>query len=205
MSDDVFERAAEPWERACVERARKGDRRAFAELYRAHAPRLYARVLMPRLGDASAAEDALSETFRALIEHLPELRADGPSLWPWLCRVAANKALDVHRRRARTQRALVQFEGLLGPIEHALDPGSEHEASSGRAALRARVGQVLETIAPRYRRAIELRFIEDLPRERCAELLEVKLGTFDVLILRALRAFRQAWEAHPTSTERGLR
>ena len=62
---------------------------------------------------------------------------------------------------------------------------------------------VLAAISPRYRRAIELRFLEDRPREQCAALLEVKLGTFDVLLLRALRAFRQAWEARP-SVERGL-
>jgi RNA polymerase sigma-70 factor (ECF subfamily) len=203
VSGQSFEPSVEAWERACIERARSGDREAFAELYRAFAPRLYARVLMPKLGNAAAAEDALSETFRTLIEHLPRLHADGSSLWPWLCKVAANKAVDVHRRSARTRRALVQFEGLLGPLEHALDAGAEHETSSRRAALRARVGQVLAAITPRYRRAIELRFIEDLPRERCAELLEVKLGTFDVLILRALRAFRQEWEAH-ASLERGL-
>jgi hypothetical protein len=29
--------------------------------------------------------------------------------------------------------------------------------------------------------------------------MEVKLGTFDVLLLRALRSFRQAWELHSAS------
>jgi RNA polymerase sigma-70 factor (ECF subfamily) len=45
----------------------------------------------------------------------------------------------------------------------------------------------------RYRRAIELRFVEEFSREECAAALDVKIGTFDVLLLRALRAFRKEW------------
>ncbi|MCB9624549.1 MAG: hypothetical protein H6723_14645 [Sandaracinus sp.] len=52
----------------------------------------------------------------------------------------------------------------------------------------------LDALNPRYRQAIELRFFDERERQDCADLLEVKLGTFDVLILRALRAFRKEWE-----------
>jgi RNA polymerase sigma-70 factor (ECF subfamily) len=55
------------------------------------------------------------------------------------------------------------------------------------------VTSVLERLNARYRRAIELRFVEELPREECALALEVKIGTFDVLLLRALKAFRKEW------------
>src|SRR6266851_110239 len=46
------------WELQCVEEAQRGNRRAFVELYTAFAPPLYAEVLLPRLGNAVAAEDA---------------------------------------------------------------------------------------------------------------------------------------------------
>ena len=52
---------------------------------------------------------------------------------------------------------------------------------------------MLSRINPRYRRAIELRFFEEQPREACAQALDVQIGTFDVVLLRALRAFRAAW------------
>ena len=61
--------------------------------------------------------------------------------------------------------------------------------------------QVLQALNPRYRRAIELRFLEEHPRERCAQLMEVKLGTFDVVLLRALRAFRKNWEQRFAAAE----
>ncbi len=59
--------------------------------------------------------------------------------------------------------------------------------------MRDAVATALARINPRYRRALELRFFEDQDRDRCAAALEVKIGTFDVLLLRALRAFRAAW------------
>jgi RNA polymerase sigma-70 factor (ECF subfamily) len=189
------------WEQSRVRSALAGDRSAFAELYRAFAPKLYELVLMPKLGDARAAEDALSDTFRALLEHLGELETGTQSLWPWLCRVAGNKAIDQHRKRARTRRALTSFEEQLGPWLGQLesDAGAQLDERMTRVELQRAVSAVLDGLNPRYRRAIELRFLEEHARERCAELMEVKLGTFDVLLLRALRSFRQAWELHSAS------
>lgn len=192
------EGSEQSWERACLARARNGDGAAFAELYRAFAPKLYTHVLLPKLGSAEAAEDALSETFRTLFEHITTLAQDGPhadrGVWPWLCRVATNKAYDMHRKRARTRRALCSFESLLAPLLPAIDTHGALELDDRRAELQTLVARVLGTLSPRYRQALELRFLQDRPREQCAELLAVKLGTFDVLVLRALRAFRRQWE-----------
>lgn len=184
------------WERRCLERARRGDRRAFAELYEAYAGALYRRVLMPRLGNPQAAEDALSETFRTLLERMDRYEDQGKSIYHWLSRVAVNKANDMHRVKGRTSRALASFESLLAPLTGAPeDPAELTEDRDEQARLAQIVQEVLGRINPRYRRAIELRFLEDRPRQACADVLEVKLGTFDVLMLRALRSFRKEWEA----------
>jgi RNA polymerase sigma-70 factor (ECF subfamily) len=183
------------WERRCLERARAGEREAFAELYRAFAPRLYSQVLMPKLGNRQAAEDALSETFRTLLERREQVEVRERSLFHWLARVAANKAIDMHRVKARTGRALTSFEGLVSPLREHTGPDVDMEQRDLRARVQQGVERVLPELNPRYRRAIELRFFEEHSRERCAELMEVKLGTFDVLLLRALRAFRKRWEA----------
>jgi DNA-directed RNA polymerase specialized sigma24 family protein len=52
---------------------------------------------------------------------------------------------------------------------------------------------VLAGMNPRYARAIRLRFFDELSREVCAEALEVTVATFDVVLLRALRAFKKTW------------
>lgn len=197
---------SEAWlarERGLVAGARRGDTAAVAELYRAFAARLYRTVLMPRLGNAQAAEDALSETFRTALERLDTFDERGTSIYFWLSRIAVNKATDMHRVKARTRRALASFDELLAPLRpSAPRPEKELVEREREAMLRERVQEVLGALNPRYARAIELRFFEDKSRDECADALEVRLGTFDVLLLRALRAFRARWEAM-VGTERG--
>ena len=183
------------WERALVARAARGDSEAFGEIYDAFADRIYGRVLYPLLGNTAAAEDALSETFRAAYQRLDTYQSGEVSIYFWLARIAKNKALDMHRARKVTGRALCSFEALLEPLRSGPDsPEQLLDAAVSRRALGEAVQTTLGQINERYREAIALRFLEDHPREVCAERLGVKLGTFDVLILRALRAFRKRWE-----------
>jgi RNA polymerase sigma-70 factor (ECF subfamily) len=192
---DLNQSGTRRWERKRVDRALSGDAAAFGEIYDAYAPRLYASVLFPLLGNASAAEDALSETFRVAFQKLGDFRPGEVSIYFWLSRIARNKALDMHRARKVTGRALTSFETLIAPLAPApASPEDLLEGAVGQARLREAVQRTLQEINERYRLAIELRFLEDLPRETCAERLSVKLGTFDVLLLRALRAFRATWE-----------
>jgi RNA polymerase sigma-70 factor (ECF subfamily) len=178
-------------ERRCLSAIKRGDRAAFHRLYQAMAPPLYARILLPRLGDPTAAEEALADTFARAVERLDSYQDRGGSIWSWLVAIAANRALDLHRERARTGRAMAGFQALLGPILG--DAEAPHDEALDQAKLRDAVAAALARINPRYRRALELRFFEEQDRDRCAAALEVKIGTFDVLLLRALRAFRAAW------------
>ena len=194
LSADEVHRALEDteWlrrERECLARARAGDRQAFAEIYEAFARVLYARVLMPRLGNPAAAEEALAETFHTALERLGDFDDRGRSVWFWLARIAANKATDQHRARARGGRALASYARLVAAAEDTAPPASGREAEE----LRAAIERVLARVHPRYRRAIELRFFEERARDACASALEVQVATFDVVLLRALRAFRAAW------------
>lgn len=183
------------WERPRIDRASGGDDKAFGELYQAYAPLIYSRVLMPKLGRPDAAEDALSETFRSGYERIDRFEQKGVSIYFWFARIAANKAMDMHRARERKTRALGNFETMLAPmLGHVPLPDERLDAHVEAKTLRARIQSVLAEINPRYRRAIELRFFEQRSREACAEAMAVKLGTFDVLVLRALKGFRKKWE-----------
>jgi len=183
------------WEKRCLGRIKKGDMRAFGELYNAFANRLFTRVLLPTLGDRAAAEDALAETFKTALEKIKTFEEKGVSVFHWLARIGKNKALDMHRARERTGRALCNFEGMLAPLlgDSPL-PGNGLQAEEEGQRLRQAVANVLEKLNPRYKKVLELRFFQDRSRRECAEMLELKLGTLDVLVLRALRAFRKEWE-----------
>ena len=183
------------WERPRIEGAAKGDDKAFGELYRAYAPLIYSRVLMPKLGRPDAAEDALSETFRSAYERIDRFEQKGVSIYFWFARIAVNKAMDMHRAQQRKSRALGNFETMLAPMLGQVPlPDERLDAYVETETLRARIQKVMSQINPRYRRAIELRFFEQRSREECALEMDVKLGTFDVLVLRALKGFRKKWE-----------
>jgi RNA polymerase sigma-70 factor (ECF subfamily) len=183
------------WEKRCLSRIRKGDMQAFGELYNAFSNRLFTRVLLPLLGDRAAAEDALAETFKTALEKIGTFEEKGVSVFHWLARIGKNKALDMHRSRERTGRALCSFEGMLAPLRGDTPlPGNGLQAEEEGKRLREAVGRVLEKLNPRYKKVIELRFLQDRSRKECAEMLELKLGTLDVLVLRALRAFKKKWE-----------
>jgi RNA polymerase sigma-70 factor (ECF subfamily) len=163
---------------------------AFERLFQLHAQALYRRVLLPRLGNAAAAEDVLADTFQRAFERIGDFEDRGKGVWGWLATIAANRARDLQREQQRRGRALVNFTALLEPLAEDAPP---LESSLERQRLRAQVERALAALTPRYRRAVELRFLEERSREECAALLEVKIGTFDVVLLRALRAFRKVW------------
>lgn len=195
MDAEFNDTSQRSWERQCVSRAAAGEAQAFGELYDAYAERIYRRVLYPLLGNAAAAEDALAETFRVAFQRLGDFQPGNVSIYYWLSAIAKNKALDMHRARKVTGRALANFESLLEPLESGPD-SPEHllDREMSRERLGRAVQLTLQHLNERYREAIALRFLEDQPRAICAERLGVKLGTFDVLILRALKAFRKRWD-----------
>ncbi|TMD93649.1 MAG: RNA polymerase subunit sigma-24, partial [Chloroflexi bacterium] len=81
-----------------LERARHGDREAFAELVTRHQDGLYTMALR-LLGRPEDACDVVQETFMRAYINLPKLR--GSSIRGWLYRVALNAGHDVLRRGVR--------------------------------------------------------------------------------------------------------
>jgi RNA polymerase sigma-70 factor (ECF subfamily) len=62
-----------------------------------------------------------------------------------------------------------------------------------RSLARSQLDRALATLNDRYRRAVELRVLEERPREDCAAALGVTVGNFDVILHRALAALRKAY------------
>jgi RNA polymerase sigma-70 factor (ECF subfamily) len=179
-------------ERRLVEEAQAGNLDAMRPIFERYASPLYATVILPRIGNTAAAEDVLRETMATAIEKIDKFRWQGHSIYAWLRQIAVNKSYDLHRRSKRNQRladALAVESEAETPFEHRAD--ARLIAEEERRANRQRIGEALAGISDRYRRAIELRLIDELPREECARQMDVSTGTFDVLLFRAVRAFRK--------------
>ena len=182
-----------PDERLVVAQAAAGDRRAFEQIYRAYASTLFSYVLVPMLGDRDDAHDCLRETFVSAHKHLAAFVWQDSGIYPWLKTLAKNKARDLLRASGRRQRLRGAFEEHLGTAGSA-EPQNPAEEELQRGALRVRIEAVLEELNPRYAQVLRLRLLEDRSREECATVLEVKVGTLDVLLFRACKSFRAACE-----------
>ena len=167
---------------------------AFEQLYRAHAPTLLARIIRPRVAGAADQEDLLVDTFRTALEKIGAYRWMGTGFFAWLARIAKNKIVDQVRARRSRARAV---ERLAAEPEPDAPPEADWAilASAREEHLRNAIDAILGEIHERYAHALKLRFIDGLPRPECAAAMDVKIGTFDVVLLRAVRAFRAAWES----------
>jgi RNA polymerase sigma-70 factor (ECF subfamily) len=191
----MAEDAATAEERALVESAQQGDDAALRMLLDRFARPLYAAVILPRVGSPPDAEDILRDTLSRAVERLGTFRWTGAGFYPWLRQIALNLVIDRARRNARRSRAEGEPErqaAVVQPLHHA---GAEElliEQQERAVALKM-LEQALGQLNERYRRAIELRLLEERAREECAEALGVTVGNFDVIFHRALSALRKAY------------
>jgi RNA polymerase sigma-70 factor (ECF subfamily) len=179
-------------EQRLVEEAQQGNLDAMRPILERYAQPLYGTVILPRLGDAVSAEEVLRDTLATAVEKIKRFTWQGKTIYPWLRQIAINKVFDVHRQSKRSRRLA---DALVHEVKTESDPDSHADAQlmadQERRAHRERIDDTMQLLAERYRTAIELRLVQELSREDCAKRLGVTIGTFDVLLFRAVRAFRK--------------
>jgi RNA polymerase sigma factor (sigma-70 family) len=179
-------------EQRLVEEAQQGNLDAMRPILERYAQPLYGTVILPRLGDAVSAEEVLRDTLATAVEKIQRFTWQGKSIYPWLRQIAINKVFDVHRQSKRSRKLA---DAMAHEVATETDPDSHADAQliadQERKAHRDRIDETMQLLQDRYRSAIELRLIQELSREECAKRLGVTIGTFDVLLFRAVRAFRK--------------
>lgn len=179
-------------EQRLVEEAQRGNLDAMRLILERFASPLYATVILPRLGNSATAEDVLRDTMSTAVEKLDTFRWQGKSIYTWLRQIAVNKVHDVHRQAKRSQRLMEAMRVEL-PAQTGAESRADAQliAEQERRHNRRRIEESLALLPERYRAAIQLRLIDELSREECAQRLDITVGNFDVVLFRAVRAFRK--------------
>lgn len=178
-------------ERVVIERIQNGQTAALGTLYEWYGDKLYRQVVLPRLPDPPLAEDALRDTFKTALEKIGTYQVIDRSIFFWLRRIAANKAIDIHRRTKRDHALVEAAKHQAAEVLHSSPAAPDRGLDI--ADTRQMVDTSLSRINPRYATALRMRLIEDQPREVCAAALDISVATFDVLFHRACKAFRKGY------------
>jgi len=86
---------------ALLQRAQRGELRAFEQIYRLFERPVYTLALR-MLGDAEGAREVLHDAMLKLFQRLDQFRGDAP-FWSWLRQIALNEALMRLRRDRRIE------------------------------------------------------------------------------------------------------
>jgi RNA polymerase sigma-70 factor, ECF subfamily len=154
----------------------------FERLYRASRDDVYAYVAT-LMRDRFAAEDVTALAFERAYRKRASFRPGRGSARAWLFGIARNAALDELRRRTRSAPSGTD------PVDEAA-PAPEDEAEVG--ARRLAVRSALESLQPRERELVALKFFAGLSNAELAAVLHTSETNAGTRVHRAIHKLREA-------------
>lgn len=165
-----------------LQRSRDGDRRAFSELWRRHAPiaLAYARSLGTAPPDP---EDVVSDAFLSVLQVVRAGKGPEERFRPYLLTAVRNTWLTAARR---TPTAV--------PLDQVEEPPSsvgtiDLEAMADSTAL----AEAFCSLPERWQHALWLSEVEKLPPREIADVLGLRANAVAALTYRAREGLRRAW------------
>jgi RNA polymerase sigma-70 factor (ECF subfamily) len=175
--------------RDLVERARGGDRDAFATLAADSIGRLY-NIAQLMLHDRDLADDAVQETLVVAWRDLRGLR-DLDGFDAWLHRVLVRSVYREAKRERRGSRATAQVSAVGG------HPDTTHAVED-----RDTLDRGFRRLRPEHRAVLVLHHYLGYSDREAADALSVPAGTIKSRLNRATSALRAALEADARSAPR---
>ena len=171
-------------ESGLLEQARRGNLFAFEEIVRRYQRRVYAtayRIVRRH----EVADDVAQEAFIRAHRNLDRFDAQRP-FGPWICRIAANLAVNHVRSPEAREDALPDGHAetpstAAGPLQGVLD-----------AEARALLDRALGELPAEQRAVFCLRVFDELSYREIADTLGIEMGTVMSRLSRAREKLREA-------------
>jgi RNA polymerase sigma factor (sigma-70 family) len=165
-----------------VTRARAGDLDAYAVLVARYSALAHRTAYL--LGAGHDAEDVVQEAFVKGFRGLSSFRPDG-SFRPWLLRIVANEARNLHRSTRRRAALELRVANLEDQVDHR-DP--EHLTITG--ASRTALLNAVRGLPEKDHLVVTCRYFLDLSEAETAQVLGWPAGTVKSRLSRALAKLR---------------
>lgn len=167
--------------------AGRGDRQAFADLYRLTAPRLFAvaRRFVPQ---HQRAEEILQECYLTVWHNASRYDAARAAPMTWLIAIVRNRCFDALRVPVREFSP--EHEDDSDPLERfaSTEPGPMERFATLQD--QQRVHEALARLPDHYRHALTLAYAHECAHAELAARLQVPLGTAKSWVRRGLEALR---------------
>lgn len=165
-------------EAALVAGCRAGTPEAQRAVFDRYRDRVHAIALHYLKGDDAAAQDVTQEVFVRFFRAAAGFRADA-RLSTYLYRAVANACTDELRRRRRFL--------FLGDIPESLQPEDESAATAvfGGPGADPRIQRAVQSLSPKLRLVVLMRYYDDLSYDEIAAALEITPGTVASRLNRA--------------------
>jgi RNA polymerase sigma-70 factor, ECF subfamily len=175
---------------ALVAAVKRGDSQAFEELVLRHEPKVLA-VAQRITKNREDAEDVAQESFHKAYLHLDAFQ-EKSRFSTWLTRIAMNEAFMLLRRRRGFHEVLPESpdDEVKSGAEAFVDQRPNPEESCWQRERKQLLTRAINRLAPKIRRTILLRDIEEKSVEEAAQILGSSIGAVKARIFQGRRKLR---------------
>ncbi len=162
-----------------------GNQMAYAELMKLYKDTIF-YMLLKMTGNPEDAEDLCIETFGKAFTNIHQYN-EKYAFSTWLFKIATNHCIDFIRKQKKNVLKQEANEDLEEPEDkfHFVADMMNPEEKFIRGQKVELVRQVVDTLKPRYRKLIALRYFEEQSYEEIARALDLPLGTVKAQLFRA--------------------
>ncbi|MEU8480344.1 sigma-70 family RNA polymerase sigma factor [Streptomyces hygroscopicus] len=172
---------------AIVDRARGGDREAFADLYVRYRTQIYT-YLLRRTHNRELSEDLTGDVFVRALDRIGTFTWRGRDAGAWLTTIARNLLLD-HYKSSRNRREIPTAD-MHDRDLNVEDIGEQVTDYLARADLITELHNALTELSPDQRECLRLRYWHDLPFDEIGRRMDRSVYAAKMLKERALRNLR---------------
>ena len=158
----------------------------WEQIARERAAMIY-RIAYRLTGNRPDAEDVAQDALVRVFRHVSGFAPGQGSFDGWLYRITKNAYLDRLRKSKRMRTTLGEWRAERVASAEP-DPADHYDARTLDADVRA----ALEALPPDFRAAVVLCDIQDLPRQKVADMLGVTVATVGTRVFRGRTQLRAA-------------
>jgi RNA polymerase sigma-70 factor (ECF subfamily) len=171
----------------------RGDTGALEALYDRYSS-IVLGISLKVVGDKSAAEDILQETFWRVWRSAAGYQPQRGSFTSWLFRIARNLAIDAYRRRKAHSGEASNTVDIDSVLDQTPDPDANVTEQAQSVMMNRRVRGALESLPRIQRQVLEMAYFFGMTRQEIAEATGEALGTIHTRARLGLKKLREEME-----------